>query len=92
MLIEEKHLFDTVGNTILRLTENFSDVQNGCTVNSQLMFDYIKTNYPKYNITWSTTRGDQDINDINRLSKDDFIVLDYNHNHNYPLLAQLKYP
>ena len=92
LLIEEKHLFDTVGNTILQLTENFSDVQNGCTVNSQLMFDYIKTNYPNFDLIWSTTKEISSIDEINTLSKDNLLVISYTFNNHFDKLSQLKYP
>ena len=89
MFIQGTLLTDLQSNQYIEYCEYDND---SVVVYTPELASYIKTNYPKYNITWSTTRGDQDINDINRMSKDDFIVLDYNHNHNYSLLAQLKYP
>ncbi len=88
-LLEEKHLNDTLCNKICALTEN---PLNGVNVNSQLMKDYIEKNYPQFYTMWSTTICEEDIDKINKLSKNNLLVLDYNLNNNFELLKQLKYP
>ena len=59
---------------------------------SEEFAEYIRNTYPKYDIIWSTTRRDDDIDTINRLSKQDLLVLDYKYNHNTTFLQQLENP
>jgi hypothetical protein len=93
LLIEDKHLLDQQGNTILNITENIDEqIQNGCTVNSPILAEYIKKNYPNFYIVWSTTKELNDINTINELSKNNILVLSYNFNNDFEKLKQLKHP
>ena len=92
MLIEEKHTYDTIGNTVLKLTENNSTVQNGCNIYSEILFNYIKQNYPNIQLVWSTTKEIKNIDEINKLSKDNLLVLSYTLNNHFDQLEQIKYP
>lgn len=87
-LITEQHLNDTLGNTILKLSEN---PLNGVNCSSQLMMDYIQKNYPQYYTMWSTTLGEKDINKINELSQNNLLVLDYTFNNDFKSLKKFKY-
>lgn len=95
MLLTETHLNDTIGNTILTILNDLSikyNISNGCTVNSQILFDYIKVHYPNLHIVYSTTKEINNINEINQLTKNNLLVLSYNFNNNFELLSQLKHP
>jgi len=52
-VIEKKHLYDRFGNLCLEI---FHDEKNEIVVNSPLMEDYLRENYPKYKIISSTTK------------------------------------
>ena len=93
MCINKNHLGDITGNAILKITSELdTDVPNGCTINSPDLFDYIKENYPKLYCVWSTTKEISDIDTINKLSKDNLLVLSYTFNNDFEQLSKLKYP
>ena len=74
-LITEKHLNDTYCNILLELGDNG---KNEILVNSPVLEDYIRKNFPSYRLISSTTkclRNESDI--INELNKDyELVVLD----------------
>lgn len=90
-LLEEKHLYDTYSNLICKLGENGL---NEILVNSILLENYIRENYPKYPIISSTTKclvSDDDF--INECNKDySLVVLDYRNNRNWELLEKINVP
>lgn len=88
-LLTEDDLRDHTGNLICKLSENSL---NGINVFSSLMYNYIKTNYPKFYLIWSTTLGEKNIDKINELSEKDLLVLDYNLNKDFKTLKKLKHP
>jgi collagenase-like PrtC family protease len=89
IFITDALLLDVLSNQYLAYCELEGD---SVVVYTEDLADYIKNNYPKYRIIWSTARGEKDINKINSMSKNDMFVLDYNHNHNEDILSQLKHP
>lgn len=86
--IKEKHLYDRFCNLILQECENEI---NEVVVNSPLLEEYIKTNYPKYKFISSTTKClNNELLLLEELNKDyHMICLDYNLNKNKKLLSKL---
>lgn len=89
IFITDALLLDLLSNQYLAYCELEGD---SIIVYNPELADYIKNNYPKYQIIWSTARAEKDINIINNMSKQDMVVLDYNYNHNYKILSQLENP
>lgn len=79
MLIEESDCFDRFNNTVLTICHN---ELNEIVVNSPILENYIRKNYPLYKIISSTTKCLKKINDAqNEIDKDYYMVcLDYNLN------------
>lgn len=90
-LINEGTVLDTTGNAILRLTQ-LPDKMNGVTVNSTILANYIKENYPDFYIVWSTTLGKNPIEKINELTENDLMVLYYGLNNEFEQLKKLGHP
>ena len=65
---------------------------HGIITFSEDFAQYIRKQFPKYNIIWSTTRRDDNIELINNLTKQDLLVLDYKYNHDDNILKQLQNP
>lgn len=84
--IQEKHLKDTFCNLV---TDYFHNENNEVVVNSPLLEQYLRENYPKYKIISSTTKCMKNWDLVHEeLAKDYYqVCLDYNLNHN---LKQLK--
>lgn len=55
-LLKEKHLSDRKCNELCRMFEKSGKVQNGVIVHSDLLLDYLKTNYPGLYYVSSTTK------------------------------------
>lgn len=89
-LIKEEHLGNPFCNLMLRLGDNGL---NEVIVNSPLLEDYIRKNYPSYKITSSTCkqiRGEEAL--IAELEKDyNLVVLDYNWNNDFEFLERLPH-
>lgn len=88
-LLEEKHLQDTYCNLIMHLADNgFNQV----LVNSQILEDYIRREYPSFPLISSTTKRITDQDKLRaELFKDYYlVVLDYDLNHDQILLDELK--
>lgn len=88
-LLEEKHLQDTYCNLIMHLADNgFNQV----LVNSQILEDYIRREYPSFPLISSTTKRITDQDKLcAELFKDYYlVVLDYDLNHDQILLDKLK--
>jgi collagenase-like PrtC family protease len=88
-LIEEKHLSDTFCNMIMQEANNG---ENQVLVNTQVLEDYLRKNYPKFKFISSTTKRITDPEKLHQeLEKDYFmVVLDYDMNHNQEVLESLK--
>lgn len=89
VLLEEKHLDDEYCNMIMKAGDNGL---NQVLVNSQVLEDYIRKNYPKYKILSSTTKRILSLDHlIEELNKDYFlVVLDYDFNHDEKVIEALK--
>lgn len=61
-------------------------------VANPLLIDYIKEKYPNTKLVYSTTMNITDIDEINKITKDNIYVMNYNYNNNDKYLAQLKHP
>lgn len=72
-LIEEKHLNDTFANICLDCANNG---QNEVLVNTQIIEDYIRSNYPSFKILSSTTKCLKTIEEVEKeLDKDYYLVV-----------------
>lgn len=88
-LIDVKHLNDTYCNMIMEVSNNgFNQV----LVNSSILEEHIRKNYPKYKIISSTTKRVIDKNELNEeLDKDyHLVVLDYDLNKDFDYLELIK--
>ncbi len=88
-LLEEKHLYDAFCNMCLELADNGA---NEALVNSSLLEDYIRKNYPDYKIILSTTREIKTEEEAEMEAQKDYfaVVLDKSFN-NTDKLEKLKY-
>ena len=88
--IEKEHCYDRFNNLVLQVCE---DELNEIVVNSPILEDYIRTNYPKYKFISSTTKC---ITDVNKLKEEinnpkySLVCFDYNLNHNKKFLESLS--
>ena len=55
-LLEKEHLTDRKCNALCQLFEKRKGIQNGVIVHSELLVDYLKTNYPGLYLVSSTTK------------------------------------
>lgn len=89
-LITEEHLNDKFCNRMLELAHNGL---NEVIVNSPLLEEHIRKNYPDYKITSSTCK---EIREMDKLLEElekpySLVVLDYNWNNNFEALEALPY-
>lgn len=88
VLLEEEHLKDEYCNKIMKIGNNgFNQV----LVNSDILEQYIRENYPKYKVLSSTTKRILSVDKlVEELEKDYFlVVLDYDHNHNEKVIERI---
>lgn len=81
-LLQEKHLYDTYSNNI---TELFANGQHSITVSSDLLFSYLKKNYPNYKFYQSHIKSEA-TQTINFDSNYDLIIASKNYNNNWNIL------
>lgn len=88
-LLEEKHLQDTYCNLIMHMADNG---QNQVLVNSQVLEDYIRKEYPAYPIISSTTKRILDPAVLEEELHKEYalVVLDYDFNHDEEMLSRLE--
>ena len=88
-LLEEKHLYDTYCNLIMQLADNG---RNQVLVNSPVLEEYIRREYPRYRLISSTTKRLTKPDQLKaELDKDFYlVVLDYDLNHNAKVLKSLE--
>lgn len=88
-VLEEKHVYDTYCNLIMRLADNGL---NQVLVNSSVLEDYIRREYPRFPLISSTTKRIVEKERVlGELDKDYFlVVLDYDLNHNEKVLRELE--
>lgn len=88
--LKEEHLKDEKCNHILELTRMYGLIENGITVASPILKDYLTNNYPDFYQVLSTTLAKNNIEEINRLSKNNLIVPYYGLNNDFDRLSQLE--
>lgn len=88
-VLEEKHTYDTYCNLIMRLADNGL---NQVLVNSQVLADYIRREYPRFPMISSTTKRIIEPERLFRELDEDYflVVLDYDLNHNEEVLKRLE--
>lgn len=88
-LLEEKHLYDTYCNLIVECANNG---MNEILVNSLLLEEYLRINYPNYKYILSTTTCERDINKINSAcQRYEMVVPDYRDTVNDTFLNALEH-
>lgn len=88
-LLEEKHVHDTYCNLIMELADNgFNQV----LVNSPVLEEYIRREYPGYPLISSTTKRLTKLKQLQEELEKDFylVVLDYDLNHSVKALRSLE--
>lgn len=96
ILLEEHHLYDENSNNIMKYTmeilKDYPNAKLGITIYSDLLKDYLDKNYPNLYYIWSTTMGMIGLDEINRRTEKDLLVLDFNYNNDFIFLKQLTHP
>ena len=87
--INEKEVYDILSNNYIKYTEN---ERNRIIAQSDYFINYVKTNYPKYKITYSTLRQEDSLEYYNSVQDQDIIVLNYKYNTNNNFLSQIQKP
>ena len=92
-LLTEEHLFDKKCNALCALFEETKEVQNGVIVHSDLLLNYLQTNYPGLYFVSSTTKtltGFEEF--LNEVKRDDFryVVPDFRLNKVFDKLQTLS--
>ncbi len=87
-LLEEKHLYDTYCNLIMRLADNGL---NQALVNTPVLEEYIRREYPGYPLISSTTKRITDLQSLREELERDYylVVLDYDLNHDEGVLEAI---
>ena len=94
-LLKEEHLLDKNANNIVQKSIEIAKFYNqkiGIVIYSSLLENYLRKEYPELEYIYSTTLGPIGLDEINKLSKDNLLVLDYMYNNNFDFLNQLQYP
>ena len=88
-ILEEKHVYDTYCNLIMDIANNG---KNQVLVNTKVLEDYLKENYPNFEYISSTTKRLLSLDNIKEeLDKGyKLVVLDYDLNHNEEVLTELE--
>ena len=88
VLLEEMHTYDTYCNMIMKAGDNG---MNQVLVNTPVLEEYIRREYPKYKIISSTTKRILDADKLlAEIDKDYFlVVLDYDLNHNDEIIQKI---
>lgn len=87
-LLEEKHVWDTYCNLIM---EKANNGMNEVLVNSPVLEDYLRKNYPGFKYISSTTKCERNLNAINAAcEKYDLVVTDYRDNVDREFLGELR--
>ncbi len=75
-LLKEEHLLDERCNTLCALFEDGKEKQNGVIVHSDLLLDYLKTNYPGLYFVSSTTKVLTDFQQfVNEINREEFLYV-----------------
>ena len=91
-LLKEEHLSDKKCNELCRMFEKSGKVQNGVIVHSDLLLDYLKTNYPGLYYVSSTTKVLTDfqmfLDEVNKADLK-YVVPDFRLNKAFDKLEQM---
>ena len=75
-LLRKEHLSDKKCNELCALFEGSEEVRNGVIVHSDLLLDYLKTNYPGFYFISSTTKVLTDFRQLlNEINREDFLYV-----------------
>ncbi len=87
-LLEEKHIYDTYCNLIMKLADNG---MNQVLVNNPILEEYLAKEYPGFKRISSTTKRIVDLETLKKeLDKDYYlVVLDYDLNHDEKVLTEI---
>ncbi len=90
-LIQKEHLGNSYCNRMLRAASNGSGL-NEVIINSPILEEYIRENYPQLKFTSSTCKEIRDADAVNAELEKDYklVVLDYNWNNNFEFLESIK--
>ena len=94
-LLKEEHLSDKKCNELCRMFEKSGKVQNGVIVHSDLLLDYLKTNYPGLYYVSSTTKVLTDFQMfLGEVNKDAFkyVIPDFRLNKAFDKLEEMTQP
>lgn len=88
-LLKEKHVYDTYCNMIMKVANTG---MNQVLVNTPVLEDYIRREYPGYQIISSTTKRMLDVSTLKEEVQKDYhlVVLDYDLNHNEEVLKEME--
>lgn len=92
-LIQKEHLADKKCNTLCKMFEEAGEKTNGVIVHSDLLLEYLKTNYPKLYFISSTTKVLTDFQEfLKEVKKEDFqyVVPDFRLNKVFDKLNTLS--
>ena len=92
-LLRKEHLSDKKCNSLCKIFEESKEIQNGVIIHSELLLDYLKTNYPNFYFVSSTTKVLTDFQIfLSEVKRDDFlnIVPDFRLNKAFENLNSLS--
>lgn len=93
-LIKEKHLADKKCNALCEMFEHCGKEKSGVIIHSDLLLNYIRSNYPDYYFVSSTTKVLTDFSDFEKeLDREEFsfVVPDFRLNKEHLKLAALPF-
>lgn len=94
-LLREEHLTDKNANNILKQSLKLGELYNqriGIVIYSELLEKYLREKYSHIDFIYSTTLGQLGLDEINKRTKNNLLVLDYMYNNDFNFLNQLQYP
>lgn len=92
-LLKKEHLNDKKCNELCSLFNQKCNQKVGIIIHSDLLMDYLKSQYPDFYFVSSTTKVIQDFNQLkNELNRDDFsfVVPDFRFNNDFKKLQSLN--
>ena len=90
--LTERQLYDNYCNLQLEWAAE-EDIDLSIIINSDLLYNYLKKEYPNFKYILSTTSGERDVNKINKACEEySMVVINYNDNKNMSFLEQLTHP
>ena len=92
-LLRKEHLSDKKCNSLCKIFGRNNITRNGVIIHSELLLDYLKTNYPNFYFVSSTTKVLTDFQEfLNEVKRDDFLyaVPDFRLNKDFENLNSLS--